>query len=244
MKRRDFVIASAAIAGGLVPGLARAAKPCPPPQTSVSGGTSVTTSCAITSGATYSTNFDLTELPISEGNRWANNGSLWTKVRTAGGLAYGTNGANDTYDDSYAYLSGFGPNQEAQAVVYVSPALSGNAHEVELLLRWADSATTARGYECLFNFQGGMQIVRWNGAFGDFTVLPATGQDLGRNLVSGDIIKANIVGNVITAYVNGVQRLQATDTRWTSGQPGMGFFKRTTGLNSDLALTSFSATTL
>ncbi len=48
----------------------------------------------------YSTNFDLTENPISEGGVWFNTGQLWTPVRTANGLAFGTNGATNTYDDS------------------------------------------------------------------------------------------------------------------------------------------------
>ena len=40
----------------------------------------------------------------------------------------------------------------------------GCTHEVEVLLRWADSAHIARGYECNLAFDGGYaQIVRWNG---------------------------------------------------------------------------------
>src|SRR5687767_4542511 len=50
--------------------------PAPPPNASV----------------TYSTTFPLAENPISEGGRWFNNGTLWTKVRTENGLAFGTNG--------------------------------------------------------------------------------------------------------------------------------------------------------
>ena len=53
--------------------------------------------------------------------------------------------------------------------------LVGDPHEIELLLRWADSAQIARGYECLFNHLGGVQIVRWNGPFGKFTVLSGPG---------------------------------------------------------------------
>ena len=90
------------------------------------------------SPGTHSTNFDANENPISEGGRWSNNGQNWTFVQTANGIAYGTNGAADTYDDSYAYLSGFGANQQAEAVVYRSATLSGDPHEVELLLRARD----------------------------------------------------------------------------------------------------------
>ncbi len=162
------------MAGTLFPGLAWAAEPCPPPRVSVSGGSSVATACEMTAGRRYSTNFNLTENPISEGGVWFNNGLLWTKVRTANGLAFGTNGPRNTYDDSYAYLSGFGPNQQGEAVIYVSPSLVGDPHEVELLLRWADSTHIARGYECLFNHHGGVQIVRWNGPFGNYSVLSGT----------------------------------------------------------------------
>jgi hypothetical protein len=244
-QRRDFILGSANVAGALIPGLAWAAEPCPPPRVSLSGGTSVATACEITTGRRYSTNFNLTENPISEGGVWFNNGLLWTKVRTANGLAFGTNGPRNTYDDSYAYLSGFAPNQQGEAVIYVSPDLVGEPHEFELLLRWADSAQIARGYECLFSDWGGVQIVRWNGPFGTFSVLSGQGRGgLGRKLVTGDVVKGTVIGNTITAYINGVQMYQAVDSMWTTGQPGIGFFKRTAGQNSDLAITSYTATSL
>lgn len=191
----------------------------------------------------YTTNFDRTENPISEGGKWFNNGQNWTKVQTANGLAYGTNGIANSYDDSYAYLSGFPANQQGEAVIYRSPSLSGDPHEVELLLRWADSPGNARGYECLINYLGVVQIVRWNGAFGDFTVL-GNGGSLGRPLVSGDVVKANIVGTKISVYINGSLIAQVTDSVWSNGQPGISFFRRTQGASSDLAFTSYKATGL
>ena len=195
-----------------------------------------------TAGAFYSTDFDLRENPISEAGVWFNTSQPWTKVRTYNGIAFGTNGDRDSYDDSYAYLSGFGADQQGQAVVYVDPYLTGDPHEVEILLRCADSAQSARCYECLFNHQGGVQIVRWNGAFGDFTVLSGSGPGyLGRDLVDGDVVKGTVIGNTITAYINGVLMVQATDSMWTDGQPGIGFFKRTSGQNWDLAIYSYIA---
>jgi hypothetical protein len=196
----------------------------------------------------YSTTFDLTENPISEGGRWFNNGTLWTKVRTANvngdGLAFGTQLGNplDSYNDSYAYLSGFRDNQQGEAVIYVDPGLVGEPHEVELLLRWSDSAQEARGYECLFHHNGIVQIMRWNGPFGDFTPL-ATDQ-LGRALRTGDVIKATAIGSVITAYINGVPILQVSDLTYPTGQPGIAFFKRVDGLNTDLAISSYTASSL
>jgi hypothetical protein len=195
----------------------------------------------------FSTNFDLTENPVSEGGVWHHASNVWTNVITANGIAFGTNGVLDTYDDSYALLSGFGPDQQAQAVVFRSPSLvtTATTHEIELLLRFSDNATSARGYECLFNYAGGVDIVRWDGALGSFTPLTITGGagGLGRDLVSGDVIKATIVGNVISTYINGVLRAQATDSTFATGQPGIGFFTRPDGVadSANFGMTSYSA---
>ena len=199
----------------------------------------------MTGTPSYSTNFDLTENPISEGGIWRRANNVWTNVRTANGIAFGTNGALNTYDDSYALLTGFGPDQQAEAVVFRSPFSGppGTTHEIELLLRFSDDANSARGYECLFNYAGGVQIVRWDGALGSFTVLNTTGPGgLGRDLVSGDVIRATIAGNVISSYINGVLRAQAIDSTFATGQPGIGFFTRPAGVadNANFGMTSYT----
>lgn len=191
----------------------------------------------------YSTNFDLTENPISEGGRWNRAANNFTNVATANGIAYGTNGAANTYDDSYALLSGFGPNQTAEAVVFRSPSLAtGISHEVELLLRFSDDASGARGYECLFAYYGAIQLVRWNGTLGNFTVLSLTGGtgSLGRDFATGDVIKATIVGNTISVFVNNTLMGTATDSVFSSGQPGISFFTRPGGNSAHFGLTSYT----
>jgi hypothetical protein len=206
-------------------------------------GTSPTATARSPSTHNYKTSFDETENPISEGEVWRSANNAWTNVRTANGIAFGTNGTANTYDDSYALLSGFGPDQQAEAVIFRSPSLkSGITHEVELLLRFSDDANSARGYECLFSYDGGVQIVRWNGALGDFTVLVTSGAGkFSRKLVSGDVIKASIVGIVISAYINGVLRARAIDSTFVSGQPGIGFFTRPGGSSENFGMTSYSA---
>jgi hypothetical protein len=97
--------------------------------------------------------------------------------------------------------------------------------------------------ECQFNHAGGVQVVRWNGPFGDFTPLPGAGS-IGRLLKTGDVVRARIAGSTITCDVNDVQVVKVTDATWSNGQPGIGFFKRLEGANSDLAFSSFSATSL
>jgi hypothetical protein len=61
-------------------------------------------------------------------------------------------------------------------------------------------------------------------------------------IADGDVVKATAVGNVITAYINGVQVAQATDTTFTHGSPGIGFYLQgATGVNTDYGFTSFTA---
>ncbi len=201
---------------------------------------------------TYSTDFHLTENPISEYVKWTNGKQMgldWTDVRTGNGMAYGTQSGADagiqSYNDSYAILSGFPANQMAEGVVRIKKQTSSCNQEVELLLRWNSSTHKATGYECLtrcLNMDGFyMQIVRWNGALGDFTYLAkAQAGDAGLN--DGDTIKAIITGNKISMYVNGKLRLQATDDTYANGNPGIGFFLRgCSGSNSDFGFTSFKA---
>jgi hypothetical protein len=209
------------------------------------GGTAgASATVTVTAGTpSYTTNFDQTENPISENGVWRRASNVWTNVRTANGIAFGTNGIANTYDDSYALLSGFGAEQQAEAVVFRSSSLAtGITHEVELLLRFSDDANGVRGYECLFAYFGGVEIVRWNGALGDFTSLAFTGGagSLGRDLVSGDVIKATVVGNVISAYINGVLIARAIDSTFASGQPGIGFFTRPGGNSENLGLTRYT----
>jgi chitodextrinase len=202
----------------------------------------VTTSAS--SGVSYSTNFDSNENPISEGGRWRRASNLWTNVQTSGGVAFGTNGITNSYDDSYALLSGFGADQTLEAVVFRDSSLSpGPTHEVELLLRATDSPTSMRAYEILFDYTGVILIMRWNGGFGDVSWLSVHDErTLGRQLTTGDVVKATIVGSTIRVYINGQQMGWTTDSAIASGQPGIGFFIRPGGSQRLIGYTSLSVT--
>jgi hypothetical protein len=205
---------------------------------------------------TYNTAFSLTENPISEGDNWLNGqtaGLDWTNVQTTPGFAFGTELGGvrpepQKYDDSTALLTGaWGPNQTAQAMVRsVNQQNDKIYEEVELRLRSTLSAHSATGYEicfrCFKSRNAYTTIVRWNGPLGNFTYLnTAKGSQYG--VANGDVVKATAIGNVITAYINGVQVLQATDDTYHSGSPGMGFYlEGSTGLNGDYGFTSFTAT--
>jgi len=179
----------------------------------------------------YSTTFALTENPISEGGNWVNGKAVgldWANVSITPGLAVG-NETGPNLSDATAVLQtmDWAPDQKATAQVATTGApLDACFQEVELRLRTVIAAHSITGYEINYKFStnstGYMQIVRWNGTFGDFTILQSfDGTQFG--VTNGDTVTATIVGNVITAYKNGVQQGQATDSTFSNGSPGIGF---------------------
>jgi acetyl esterase/lipase len=206
-----------------------------------------------TTGQIYTTTFDGDEDPLSESGKWINNGLDWTKIRKSGGIAYGTQtGVNKgiyVYDDSYAHLSGFPPDQEAWGEVHIAKPNPSCNQELEILLRWTSSAHSTTGYECfarcISSESSYLEIVRWDGPLGKFTYLARKrGPDYG--LKNGDTLKASIVGNVITVYINGVEKAQAKDDTYKTGNPGIGVFLqcrdgRGMASNTDFGFTSFTA---
>jgi hypothetical protein len=49
---------------------------------------------------------------------------------------------------------------------------------------------------------------------------------------------------VITVFYNGVQIMQTTDSTYSAGNPGMGFFIRSPAHNTDFGFSSFTASGL
>jgi len=218
----------------------------------------ITASCiaalvAVVDAAGYTTAFPLTENPISESGNWTNGKAVgldWSNVRTTPGLAFGTQSgpAGPPYNDSLAVLQGtWLADQMATATVHTVNQKSGSVYEeVELLLRFNITPHTARGYE--FNFScrhDGSQyaeVVRWNGALNDWTILKET---TGPGLKDGDQVKATAVGNKLTLYINNVAVVSVNDSTFPTGNPGMGFYLQgMTGVNADYGFTSYSASSL
>jgi hypothetical protein len=201
----------------------------------------------------YSTSFSLTESPISESGRWIHRGTPWALVDTAGGVAYGTQPGDGSYTDSYAHLSGFPPDVTVTATVHLNAGLSpGGTREVEIHLRWADTTTSARGYECNLAYNGGYaEVVRWNGPLGSYTYVSPQGSGGPGAVHDGDVFKAQIVGNVITTWLN-TKQLQHVDvssiggTVWSDGDPGMGFWRGAgaSATPGDYGFSSFSAASI
>jgi hypothetical protein len=204
-------------------------------------------------GRLYATKFPLTENPISEGGNWINGQAVgldWHDVSTTPGLAIGHQ-SGSSYTDGTALLTGaWGPTQTVEAVVHTINPKESCYQEVEMRLRSALTAHSCTGYEISFkatkSSSAYLIIVRWNGKVGDFTYLTnVTGAQYG--IAEGDTVKATIVGNLITAYINGVAVGTATDSTYGTGNPGMGFNLETgdascIGTNGDYGFTSFTAT--
>jgi hypothetical protein len=189
----------------------------------------------------YTTSFPLTENPISERGHWINGGMThldwlpkrlqlfpWRNVRTARGLAFGTESGYIVYDDSIAILAGtWRPTQTVTATVRTTNRVARGddvLEEVETLLRFSISARRATGYEIMFAvtpFHAYVAIARWNGPFGDFTMLAS---NEGVRVSDGDVVTGTISGATISARVNGVQVLSVDDIAYSSGSPGIGFY--------------------
>jgi len=196
---------------------------------------------------TYSTTFPNTENPLSESNNWVNGGAtglLWHDCRSTAGFAFGTQPATINYDDSTCVLGGtWGADQTVQATVHIGAADSTQFEEVELRVHTTITANSITGYEINCSVKPGnpyIQIVRWNGPLGNFMLIDS--RSVG--CANGDVLKATIVGSTITAYKNGTQILQVTDSVYGGGAPGMGFYIQngSASTNSDFGFSNFTAT--
>jgi hypothetical protein len=204
----------------------------------------------------YSTTFPATENPLSEGGRWINGQSVgidWKNCRSTPGLAFGTqSGAQPPpYDDSTCVLSGnWGRVQTVDATVVV-PANPIDSQEVEIRLLTTITPHRHTGYEILFSVTSNtyIDIVRWDTLQGPSTLdeFHYVVQGVrGPQLRTGNRIRATVDANgVIRAYLDtgsGYQLMaQGTDTTYTTGSPGMGFYMRGSGNNATFGFSSFSA---
>lgn len=206
---------------------------------------------------TYTTNFRLTENPISEGGNWVNGattGLRWGNVRTmvgTGGVHQATGtivNSHPPYNDSTAVLAGtWGANQSIQAVVHTVHQNRRIQEEVELRLRTAITADRITGYEFDFRVTSDgsqyLALVRWNGPINDFTYLRLVSPG-GPGLHDGDVIMVTAIGSVLAGYINGVRVMQVTDGTYTGGSPGIGFWNLggTVSDFGDFGFTSITAT--
>lgn len=196
----------------------------------------------------YSTNFPLTENPISEGGRWIGGqsagGNLWGDCQTTPGFAFGVSQPT-TFGDPTAILTGqWGPTQSAQATVKINTTPTTGPDEVEIRLRTIIGASAMTGYEVYVSVNPNNEychIASWGGANGVYVNMDVGAPAI--HLVNGDVLKGTVTTEspthvTITLYVNGVQVFQVIDDGnftfngdgqkhgpWLSGAPGFGFYQ-------------------
>lgn len=193
----------------------------------------------------FSTTFPDAENPISQSGIWINGGTdggKWQDVQTSIAKAYAAGFAGQAFegtefDDPIAILSPsyrvFAANQFARGVVFCAADYApGTNHEIELHLRGEITANNARSYESLWNRSDGeVAIVRWNGPSADF-------DQLGTSVfidppVEDDVMEFQAEGTLLTVIINDVEVATydtAEDaTKWSDGNPGMGFWPRSNG---------------
>jgi hypothetical protein len=182
------------------------------------------------------------EIELSAGGAWSNNtqgvggnGAPSNMTSMCVGLAsdgktriaMATHGGI-RYDDSFAFVPGFGEDQFIEAVVYKEAGYNPNAHganhEVELLLGCSSSPGFHEWNECLFNAGGGTDIAHIKGGPDDFHVI---GNMSGRNRLNarhGDVLRADKVGKVISLYLNGIlmHRYNGFDPKRLASGSGIG----------------------
>lgn len=224
---------------------------------------------------TVTKTFTTTENPISQNAQWINGGAIggsWKNIRIAPNYAFGTqtganscSGPGDNCDDSSAIIGGpWGINQTITGVVHVINAGANAAfEEAELRIATTITPSSVTGWELNCSVVIGnpyMQLVRWNGALGDFSPLTASGV----GCADGDVMKIVRTGtgtsSNLTAYkalaaspTTFVQQFSWTDTGCSAawcllpGSPGLGFFIQTvTGTaaaaNAEFGMSSLTAT--
>jgi len=245
---RDAAKASASPSGGSDAG-----------KLAVSAGNTSGGAAADSAGATgagvpgpgsYTTDFNLNESPLSEGGKWQHRGLDWTTITTSDGLAFGTQRGTGGFDDSYAYLTGtFPANQSGTGIIHLEPGIPQSYQEVEILLRWTDSAHNSIGYECNLAFNGQYaEIIKWPGPPGkeksDFKFI-STGNPVSGGVHDGDAFQCDVIGNVITSRLNGKVLATATDNSIPGGgAPGMGFYAEGAPASRKYSLTKFTGTGL
>ncbi len=198
----------------------------------------------------YSTAFPATENPLSQNGQWINGGTTgldWNNCRSTPGFALGTQPGTKVGDDSACVLSGsWYTNQSAQITVKINSTSNASEELEEVWVRSTIAAHSITGYEVTCSVSPSLpflRISRWDGPEGDNTELA----NVTTGCVNGDVVKATVSGNTITVYKNGTSMLTATDSKYTSGSPGMGFYIQNVkgtaaAADAEFGVSAFSAT--
>lgn len=147
-------------------------------------------------------------------------GAGWTNKRNAFGIFTNQADITVTADDNITYYSGVSwPNDGYAQAVCAASALANRSMLVGYRIQSGANGQRSGyygGVDGRNNGNNDLILSVWN-----VSTPTALGTDAGTVLAANDVIKITCVGTTITLYVNGVQKLQATDSLWSSGLAGM-----------------------
>src|SRR5262249_32956293 len=103
-----------------------------------------------------------------------------------------------------------------------------------------------KGYEVAFSKDGFIGVAVWEGPFNVYHAIEGTSPVgcPGVDGCDGHLLGASIVGNEIKVYIDGIEVESIVDDTYSTGQPGIGFFRRECGTNQDLGWREYTATGL
>lgn len=167
-----------------------------------------------------SSTFTGTESPLSEGGAWVRPSAFWGNMRKANGLGVA---AVNTESGMYYNAATFTANQFSQATIgTVMTAGQLYFHYIHARMN-----TTAGAYTLATGGDVGANIVQLYSVSnaGTFTQI---GADITTpaNVAPGNVLRLEVVGTTLTVKIDqgsGLVTLRtATDSTWSSGQPGIG----------------------
>ena len=210
----------------------------------------------------YTTNFPLTENPISEDGNWTNGGccgnsSLWGNIQTTPGEVFGVSEPT-TYGDPTAIVNGtWGSNQTITVTVKITSQPTSCCHELELRPLTTISTNSITGYEINCSTVTGdpyIQLVRWNGTNGNYTQLdqlvpaqPCKNGDVlvGTTTVSGGTVTFGLTVNGVQQVFTNCHCTNPSDSgagAFLTGSPGIGFYDNQDSNWSYFGFSNFTAT--
>lgn len=209
----------------------------------------------------YETFFPNTETRLSEGGVWLlgrQDGLDANDMQTVPGKAFGRQnqdaGTTGSARDATAIMKGtWSPDQDVRATVYIDSLTGTSSPEVELRLRCAVTAHSISGYEVAYScatVNPYILVAIWYGPIAQGQGVSYdylfNSNDQAFQIVTGDVIRATIVGTTLRVFRNSTELISPiTTTSFATGAPGFGHNQEQTfpaTSNSQYGISHFLAT--
>ena len=179
--------------------------------------------------ASASSTFTGTENPLSEGGVWVSTSAYWADMRKLNGLGVAIANSNDTAK-RYTGTT-FGADQFSEITLNLVPA----GAQLFFHYCFVRMNATAGTYLVTTAADVGPNILQLFAVSnaGAYTQI-GTNITLGANFAANDVMRLEVSGTALTVKFNGSTVRSATDSTFSTGQPGVGGWAQS---NSDVLFT-------